>query len=317
MDSSDALRIGVPLAIFAVGVSALLYYWPRPAKVFLTRERKRAQVIDVVELSHDTKRIRLSLGGKNTILGLPVGKHMVVYSGNPKKCLDSGKWNGKDDPDKGKAEIDRKYTPVTGNEVQGYVDLVVKVYKPGKVKMPDGNEMSWEDGGKGSMHLDSQKVGDYVDVMGPLGIYEYLGAGLFKLPGQTVSVKHVGMLAGGTGLTPMLQVVQAALRNPSDTCNFYMIYANKTEEDILCREMLDILARDSKGRFKMYYTLDFPPAAWKGKTGFIDTQMIKECMPPPGKDTLVLMCGPPPMIEFACKKNLETLGYDKRSYVNF
>jgi len=206
---------------------------------------------------------------------------------------------------------------VTGNEVSGYVDLVVKVYKPGTVKMPDGKEMAWEDGGKGSMFLDSKKPGDWVDIMGPLGVNEYLGRGTFKLPGKTVTVKHVGMMAGGTGLTPMLQVVQAAIRDPGDTTNFYMIYANKTENDILCREMLDDLASKSKGRFKLYYTLDFPPAGWKHKTGFITQEMIKSCLPPPSADTLVLMCGPPPMIEFACKKNLEALGYDKKTFVNF
>ena len=35
-------------------------------------------------------------------------------------------------------------------------------------------------------------------------------------------MKHVGMMAGGTGITPMLQVVQAALRDSNDSCNFYM-----------------------------------------------------------------------------------------------
>lgn len=55
------------------------------------------------------------------------------------------------------------------------------------------------------LYLDSKKVGDYIDIMGPLGVNEYLGAGVFKLPGRTITVKHVGMMAGGTGLTPMLQ----------------------------------------------------------------------------------------------------------------
>jgi len=317
MDSADLQKVALPLFVFATGVSLLLYFWPRPPKTFLTRERKRAQVSDVVELSHDTKRIRLSLGDKSTVLGLPVGKHIVVYAPNPPECISKGTWNGKPDPDKAKPEIDRKYTPVTGNEVSGYVDLVVKVYKPGTVTMPDGKEVSWEDGGKGSLFLDSKKPGDWVEIMGPLGVNEYLGRGTFKLPGKTVSVKHVGMMAGGTGLTPMMQVVQAALRDSGDTTNFYMIYANKKEDDILCREMLDELATDSKGRFKLYYTLDFPPAGWKGKTGFITQEMIKSCLPPPSAETLVLMCGPPPMVEFACKKNLEALGYDKKTLVNF
>eukprot|EP00913_Durusdinium_trenchii_P012962 g12171.t1 len=113
------------------------------------------------------------------------------------------------------------------------------------------------------------------------------------------------------------QVVQAALRDSGDKCNFYLIYANKTEDDILCRDMLDDLAKSSGGRFKLYYTLDFPPADWQHKTGFITADMIKECLPPPSQDSLVLMCGPPPMIEFACKKNLEALGFSKQQMVAF
>ncbi|CAL1142078.1 unnamed protein product [Cladocopium goreaui] len=317
MDGNDAMKLILPIAGFAVGVSLLLYFWPRPPKVFLTRERKRAQVADVYELSHDTKRIRLSLGSPTTTLGLPVGKHLAIYALNPAKCISSGLWNGKPDPDKGKEEIERKYTPVTGNEQPGYVDLVIKIYKPGKVTMPDGKETHWEDGGKMGLFLDSKQPGDWIDVIGPLGVNEYLGRGIFKKPGSTITVKHVGMMAGGTGITPMLQVVQAALRDSNDSCNFYMIYANKTEDDILCREMLDDLAKTSQGRFKLHYTLDFPPSNWNQKKGFITAEMIKECLPPPSSETLILMCGPPPMVDFACKKNLQELGYPKDRMVSF
>merc|ERR1719161_432386 len=125
------------------------------------------------------------------------------------------------------------------------------------------------------------------------------------------------MMAGGTGLTPMYQIVTAALEDPSDKCEFSLIYANKTEDDILIKDMLDAAAASSKGRFKVHYTLDFPPAGWKGHKGFITTDMIKECLPPPGPETLVLMCGPPPMVEFACKKNLDSLGYEKKSLIAF
>lgn len=306
-------------AIICIALSIYLHIARRRAepKEFLNKERQRVQVADVKELSHDTKRIRLSLGDASTVLGLPVGKHLVVYLPNPASCLSSGNWNGKPDPDKGKEEIERKYTPVTGNETPGYVDLVVKVYRPGTVRMPDGKEAAWADGGKGSLFLDSKQPGDYVEIKGPVGVNEYLGRGAFKLPGRSLTVKHVGMLAGGTGLTPMLQVVQAALRDPEDTCKFSLIYANKTEEDILCRDLLEEAAKSSNGRFTLHYTLDFPPAGWQHKSGFITANMIKECLPPPSEETLVLMCGPPPMVEFACKKNLEALGYAKTSMVAF
>merc|ERR1711920_876672 len=111
-------------------------------------------------------------------------------------------------------------------------------------KMPDGREMNWSDGGKGSLFLDSKSVGDEIEISGPIGVNEYLGKGTFKLPGRTIATKSVGMLAGGTGLTPMLQVVQASLRDPADQTKFSLIYANKTEDDILCKDLLDQAAAD-------------------------------------------------------------------------
>ena len=45
--------------------------------------------------------------------------------------------------------------------------------------------------------------------------------------------------------------------------------------------------------------------------------MIKEHLPPPGPDTQILMCGPPPMIKYACLPNLQKLGYTEDMYVAF
>jgi len=81
--------------------------------------------------------------------------------------------------------------------------------------------------------------------------------------------------------------------------------------------MLEELVLLGKGRFKLTFTLDFPPEGWQHKKGFITQDMIKECFAPPGDDSIVLMCGPPPMIEFACKKNLDALGYPKTAMVAF
>lgn len=45
--------------------------------------------------------------------------------------------------------------------------------------------------------------------------------------------------------------------------------------------------------------------------------MIQAHLPPPGPSTLVLMCGPPPMVKFACQANLDKLGYAKENQVAF
>ncbi len=44
-------------------------------------------------------------------------------------------------------------------------------------------------------------------------------------------------------------------------------------------------------------------------TGFITLELIRAQLPPPGPNTLILQCGPPPMVE-AMKKHLEALHYD-------
>jgi len=301
-----------------LGILVLIKILKGGAKFFLEKgKRKKIKILSIEELSHDTKRFRLDLGSKSTRLGLPTGQHVKLYCPNP-KGKQEGQWNGKPDPDAGKSEVSHAYTPTTGDWICGYVDLVIKIYRPGTVKMPDGKEMLWEDGGKVSLYLDGLKAGDSIDIMGPTGLITYVGPGTFKLPGnRTATAKKVGMMAGGTGLTPMLQVVTASLQDPDDKTEFSLLYANKTENDILVKDMLESAAASSGGRFKVYYTLDFPPEGWKGHKGFITTDMIKECLPAPGADTLVLMCGPPPMIQFACKQNLDTLGYAKDRQVAF
>ena len=51
--------------------------------------------------------------------------------------------------------------------------------------------------------------------------------------------------------------------------------------------------------------------------GFVDEAMVREHLPPAGDDTLVLLCGPPPMIKFACFPNLEKVGHSKNAIVCF
>jgi cytochrome-b5 reductase len=49
-----------------------------------------------------------------------------------------------------------------------------------------------------SQYLDHMKIGDFIDVRGPKGKFDYT-------PNMK---KAIGMLAGGTGITPMFQIIQ-------------------------------------------------------------------------------------------------------------
>ncbi|KAJ8379868.1 hypothetical protein SKAU_G00006460 [Synaphobranchus kaupii] len=82
-----------------------------------------------------------------------------------------------------------------------------------------------------------------------------------------------------------------------------------TENDILLRDELEEVQARHPDRFKLWFTVDRAPEEWAFSQGFISADMISEHLPPPADDNLVLMCGPPPMIQFACNPNLDKLGY--------
>ena len=137
-----------------------------------------------------------------------------------------------------------------------------------------------------SRYVSLLKIGDKIRVKGPKGQFTY---------SPTLS-RELGMIAGGTGITPMLQIIRAALKNPNDRTRLSLIYANVTAEDILLKKELDELAEKHPDRFKLYYVLNNPPHGWQGGVGFVTKEQIEKFMPPSSPDIKILLCGPPPMM---------------------
>nr|XP_058164859.1 uncharacterized protein LOC101438450 isoform X1 [Dasypus novemcinctus] len=84
-----------------------------------------------------------------------------------------------------------------------------------------------------------------------------------------------------------------------------------TEKDILLRPELEELRNEHSARFKLWYTVDKAPDAWDYSQGFVNEEMIRDHLPPPAEEPLVLLCGPPPMIQYACLPNLDRVGHPK------
>ena len=120
-----------------------------------------------------------------------------------------------------------------------------------------------------------------------------------------------GLIAGGTGITPMLQLCTAAAaeaaKGNDQHPQYSLLLGNRTTNDILCKPELE--QAEAAGIVALHYTLDKPPADWPHFTGFVDAPMLEKTMPPPGPDTYIFCCGPPPMIKSAIAK-LEALGHD-------
>ncbi|KAF3402009.1 NADH-cytochrome b5 reductase 1 [Penicillium rolfsii] len=178
--------------------------------------------------------------------------------------------------------VTRSYTPTSNNLDRGRLELVVKCY-------PDGLM---------SRYLAGLEIGERVPFRGPKGAMKY----------TKDIARHIGMVAGGTGITPMYQLIRAICENDADTTRISLVYANRSEADILLREELDAFARRYPANFKVWYMLDTASENWAYGTGHVDVNVLREHMPAVGPDTKVLLCGPPGMIS-ATKKNLATLGF--------
>lgn len=185
------------------------------------------------------------------------------------------------------AAVQRSYTPVSNNADKGVLALVVKVY-------PDGLLTG--------RYLAGLAVGDEVLFRGPKGAMRY----------RRGLCRKLGMLAGGTGITPMFQLIRAICEDPRDTTEVSLVYANRAEGDMLLRDELEAFARRYPRNLRLHYLLDNPPPeGWAYGTGFVTKELMADKFPDPREQGVkVMLCGPPGMVN-AAKKGLMELGYEE------
>ncbi|TGJ84162.1 hypothetical protein E0Z10_g4604 [Xylaria hypoxylon] len=181
--------------------------------------------------------------------------------------------------------VTRSYTPVSNNADRGTLELIIKCYPDGKLT-----------GG----YLANLSIRDEVKFRGPKGAMRY----------RRGYCKRIGMLAGGSGITPMFQLIRAICEDERDTTEISLIYANRTEVDILLRSELEAFARKYPNNFKLYYILDSPSPDWQGGKGYVTKEIMAERFPVVDTDSKAMICGPPGMVN-AAKKALVELGFEK------
>ena len=217
MFEDNTLLVGAISLVCLIASTLVFLKFSKPPTVLPQVDFKKYPLVKKESLSHDTRKFTFGLP-KGHVLGLPTGQHISL------------RFKGDD----GKAVM-RSYTPVSDNSTIGEVSIVVKVYKAGvHPKFPEGGKMS--------QHLDSLKIGDTIEMKGPKGHMEYRKGGRFTVkplgkPMEARQTNQIIMIAGGTGITPMLQLLHFIFENPGEQgIKVNLLYANQSKRHIVAAE---------------------------------------------------------------------------------
>jgi cytochrome-b5 reductase len=189
------------------------------------------------------------------------------------------------------SNVIRSYTPTSRPQQCGYFDLVIKTYEYGKI----------------SSYMHKLKPGASVKVRGPVGRFKYVKN----------TYRTIGLVAGGTGLTPCLQIMKCILEGPEytdDQTSFVLLYQNREEDDILLKSDLDTLQETFPGRVKIQYYLSKPNPFWGKSNCEKDGYIGKEAKDLLNSNNcqLVCICGPSGFND--CMRNLMMeFGHDENS----
>ena len=187
--------------------------------------------------------------------------------------------------------VARPYNPISSSDQLGSFDLLVKVYPEGKV----------------SRYIDSLKPGDRVSfkqVKPNLKPFRY-----------SFGKATITMVAGGSGIAPMIQALHPLLSMPGDSTRVRLLYGNLSPADIMLRTELDALAQQHPDRLTVHYVVgtgahEAAPPGWEGEGGWIDEDKVKRLAFPPAADTAVWLCGVDEMYKSLAGSRLKAVAPD-------
>ena len=108
------------------------------------------------------------------------------------------------------------------------------------------------------------KPGDKLAIKGPMQKFKW----------EPNAYEKIGLIAGGSGITPMYQLAETILQNPEDKTKVTLLFANKTPQDILLKERLDGWTKKYPDQFNVVYTIDKPTDNWNGHVGYFNEDIL-------------------------------------------
>jgi benzoate/toluate 1,2-dioxygenase reductase subunit len=133
-------------------------------------------------------------------------------------------------------------------------------------------------GGRMSSYLLSARPGDLMELEGPFGFFNITDAN-----------RPILMVAGGTGIAPMLSMLQHLLNHGVVSNRMRLLLGTSLRPPDFCVERLELYRRRF-GAFSYELTVSRPSATWTGRAGYV-TGLLNES-DIAGEDTDIYVCGP-------------------------
>jgi ring-1,2-phenylacetyl-CoA epoxidase subunit PaaE len=125
--------------------------------------------------------------------------------------------------------------------------------------------------------------------------------------------RHFFLIAGGSGITPIMGILKTVLVNEPNSI-ITLIYCSRNEEQIIFKNQLDLLEKANPDRLKVIHNLSQPSGSWTGLSGRLSSELLKELFSKAEYEQqyeeVYFMCGPDGIMDIS-KAVLHDLGVEK------
>jgi predicted ferric reductase len=163
---------------------------------------------------------------------------------------------------------------------------------------PGHLEFVIKEAGDFTNYLSKAKPGDKAFLEGPYGVFTM----------DPKAQRRAVFIVGGIGITPILSMIRSRLDQHNE-CPMWLIYANKSEEEIIMRNTLE--AFTEKLPLQVIHVLSDPSEDWMGESGYVDGDLLDDYLPEDAEDIDYFVCGPPPMMDLV-EPELQKRGVNSR-----
>ena len=147
------------------------------------------------------------------------------------------------------------------------------------------------------------KPGAVIEVLPPQGS--------FHIPLEPTAARHIVAFACGSGITPVLSIIQSTLRAEPRT-RITLVYGNRSSGSVMFKEELEDLKDSYLGRFNLVWIMSRESQDIPLFNGRIDydkcVQLLTQWIDPAGMDA-AFVCGPQDMMQ-ATTRALQDQGVD-------